>query len=196
VPSIELINDTVARLDGSLVDAGGTVGKALRDAPVVVAHTGARQRYGAPCGLWLVDQRRVGHVEANGHARWAAGLLADTDGRVLAELQKRRRKVVAAVRGESELARIVTSWRGETIELATPARPWPMRWRRRSHDLAIFDGEALLACGTARRVRIMWRDNREHTTAIWLRHDLTLDERAVVLLALLHRLGPPDAPPA
>ena len=77
VPSLELIDKTVACLDQSLIDGRGTTGRSLTDAPIVVVHRGSRQRYTDPCGVWLIDRRRVGRVEANEHAPGTAGLLAD-----------------------------------------------------------------------------------------------------------------------
>ena len=90
-PSVELIARVVRRLDGSLLAAAGSDGQDLEDAPIVIAYSSARQSYRDPSGLWLIDRHRVGHVEANRHAKWVAGLLADADGRVLAELENRRR---------------------------------------------------------------------------------------------------------
>ena len=199
VPSVELIDKTVVCLDRSLIDGRGTTGRGLTDAPILVVHRGSRERYTDPCGVWLIDRRRVGHVEANEHARWTAGLLADADGNVLAEIEKRGRlgRVVAVVKNDRELARITGTWRTETIELAASTRSWSVRWRRRTHDRAICEGSVLLASATGRAgLRITWRDDHEHTTAVWLHRDLRADQRAVVLLALLRRLGPPTPLPA
>jgi hypothetical protein len=63
------------------------------------------------------------------------------------------------------------------------------------HDCAVFDDSVLVASGTAQKLKIVWRKDREHTTAVWLHRALSLDQRAVLLLALLRRLGPPAAPP-
>lgn len=108
---------------------------------------------------------------------------------------RRRRKVAAVVKGDRELARIATTWRAETIEPAASARSWSLRWRRGMHDCAVFDDSVLVASGTAQKLKIVWRKDREHTTAVWLHRALSLDQRAVLLLALLRRLGPPAAPP-
>ena len=198
VPSLELIDKTVACLDQSLIDGRGTTGRSLADAPIVVVHRGSRQRYTDPCGVWLIDRRRVGRVEANEHAPGTAGLLADADGNVLAEIEKRGRlgRVLAVVKNDRELARITGTWRSETIDLAASTRSWTVRWRRRTHDRAICEGTVLLASATGQALRITWRERREHTTAVWLHRDLRTDQRAVVLLALLRRLGPPTPPPA
>lgn len=198
VPSPALIDKTVACLDRSLIDGRGTTGRGLTDAPILVVHRGSRQRYTDPCGVWLIDGRRVGHVEANEHARWTAGLLADADGNVLAEIEKRGRRgrVVAVVKDDRELARITGTWRTETIELAASPRSWSVRWRRGTHDRAISEGTVLLASANGASLRISWRGDRERTTAVWLHPDLGADHRAVVLLALLRRLGPPTPPPA
>ena len=111
------------------------------------------------------------------------------------------------MRDDHELASIVTTFsmptprklthrRTESIELAEPgAVSWSLQWRRRMREYAVLDGDMVLASGTACETKLLWR-KEEHATAIWLHRDLDLDHRAVVLLALLVQLGPPDAPPA
>jgi hypothetical protein len=194
MPSREMIDKALSRLRYPPA-ADRIIGEGLRDATTVLAHRAANQRHIAACGIWLVDQRRVGHVEVNSHTRWFAGRLADAEGQVLAERQHRSHHVDVVVQDGRELAEVRDTWRALQceIELATPARWSPGIWggcRTLNH------GDTVVACGRETDHWASWfRDNRQRTTAIWLHPELSLDERAVALLVLLRFLGPPYSSP-
>ena len=201
-PDDSTIAKAVRRLDRTLPAHDVQVGSGLEDASIVIAFRDWGSGYTGPCGLWLTDRRRIGHVETNTHDRWRPGVLADDEGAVLAQVT--RPKLASSRRSCDDLAMVnedlreLATFNYRWIRITGQAETWSWRGRHWWIDeLGLFDGDRLLADGRATEGSAWWSPlpSAELTTAIWLHPELDLDQRAVVVLAVLRRLGPPRAPP-
>jgi len=215
VPARDVIDAAVAALDASRVDIDDAVGECLADAATLIVHRGPGSGCGARCGIWTVDQRLVGYVEEGEHSYVRAGLIADTDGRVLGERRAvHRRDIQRAARDHPELtvwaaesslcwvtaedrvlATLRYTWPRELVEFPPPTRTWSLTISR--PQCSITDGAVTIAVGRAMKHSKLpgfwgWlRGERALTTALTLQADLDLDQRVVAMLAILEYIGPP-----